>query len=169
VKLDNVSASVVGAIDIFQRLSQNCPKVKFYVPMHALTYSYTLFILQIGIISLPLNYCWTVLASTRDAAKERLPRGNLLENQAYSSYLMFHCRKQTGTCVSIKNVTYQRIHDNRIEVYPVTQKMIMKMVRHHPALKWLRSDMAENVSILQQKRGRISRLSVTKVERFKVM
>jgi hypothetical protein len=29
--------------------------------------------------------------------------------------------------------------------------------------------MAENVSILQQKRGRISRLSVTKVERFKVM
>jgi hypothetical protein len=30
VKLDNVSASVVGAIDIFQRLSQFCPKVKFY-------------------------------------------------------------------------------------------------------------------------------------------
>jgi hypothetical protein len=30
VKLDNMSASVVGAIDIFQRLSQNCPKVKFY-------------------------------------------------------------------------------------------------------------------------------------------
>jgi|Transcript_6780 hypothetical protein len=30
VKFDNVSASVVGAIDIFQRLSQFCPKVKFY-------------------------------------------------------------------------------------------------------------------------------------------
>jgi hypothetical protein len=30
VKLDNVSASVVGAIDMFQRLSQNCPNVKFY-------------------------------------------------------------------------------------------------------------------------------------------
>jgi hypothetical protein len=34
--------------------------------------------------------------------------------------------------------------------------MIMKMVRRHPALKWLRSDLAENVSILQQERPDIT-------------
>jgi hypothetical protein len=135
--------------------------------MHALTYSYTLFILQIGIVSLPLNYYWTVLASTRDVAKQRLSRGNLRTKHILLTWCFI--AGSTLERVSIKNVTYQRIHDNQIEVYPVTQKMIMKMVRHHPALKWLRSDMAENVSILQQKRGRISRLSVTKVERFKYM
>jgi hypothetical protein len=56
-----------------------------------------------------------------------------------------------GTSQHQKCATYQCIHDDVIEVYLVTQKIIMKTVRLYPTLKWLRSDLtAEHVAFLQQ-------------------
>jgi hypothetical protein len=62
-----------------------------------------------------------------------------------------------GTSQHQKCATYQCIHDDVIEVYPVTQIIIMKTVRLYPTLKWLRSDLtAENVAFLQQERPGIT-------------
>jgi hypothetical protein len=42
-------------------------------------------------------------------------------------------------------------------IEPIPQEMLMKMVRHHPTLRWLRSDLSEaNVAILQQERPEIT-------------
>jgi len=42
----------------------------------------------------------------------------------------------------------------------IPQDMLMKMVRHHPTLRWLRSDLTpENVAILQQERPDITFVS----------
>jgi hypothetical protein len=71
-------------------------------------------------------------------------------NQTHTSlYLLVVVLKEIGASQHQKCVTYQCIHDDEIEVYPVTQKIIMKMVRLYPTLKWLQSDLtAENVAIM---------------------
>jgi hypothetical protein len=54
--------------------------------------------------------------------------------------------------LSIKDTTYTYLN-----TLPVTQEMIVKLVRHTPTLRWLRSDLTEdNVAILQQERPDIT-------------
>ena len=43
---------------------------------------------------------------------------------------------------------------------PVRQEMLIKMVRLHPTLRWLRSDLTkENIAMLQQERPEITFVS----------
>ena len=55
--------------------------------------------------------------------------------------------------LSIKNATWCEWEDRRSDfprAFPVTQEMLIKMVRHHPTLRWLRSDLTEeNIAMLQ--------------------
>ena len=61
--------------------------------------------------------------------------------------------------LSIKNVTWFDEH-NRAEEGPISQEMLIKMVRHHPTLRWLRSDLTEeNIAMLKQERPEITFVS----------
>jgi hypothetical protein len=54
--------------------------------------------------------------------------------------------------LSIKNATWC-LQQNPAEVFPISQEMLIKMVRNHRTLRWLRSDLsAENVALLKQDR-----------------
>lgn len=63
--------------------------------------------------------------------------------------------------LSIRNATFQYYDEHSTtQIRPVTQKMLIKMARHHPTLRWLRSDLsAENVAMLQQERPDITFVS----------
>lgn len=57
--------------------------------------------------------------------------------------------------LSFKHATY--ICSDMAAPEPMTQEMLIKLVRHHPALRWLRSDLlAENVAMLKQERPEIT-------------
>ena len=73
-------------------------------------------------------------------------------------YVMMCC---TGlTRLSIKNATWCPEGDNPTEIFPVSQEMLIKMVRNNPTLQWLRSDLsAENVAMLQQERPNVTFVS----------
>jgi len=79
------------------------------------------------------------------ASEETIPA----ENQ----YLWMSCRRLER--LSFKHATWKCSDMTAPE--PVTQQMLMKMVRHHSNLRWLRSDLtAENVSMLKQERPEIT-------------
>jgi hypothetical protein len=60
--------------------------------------------------------------------------------------------------LSINNITWKRTPRSAVE--PVTQGMLVKMVRTLPKLRWLRSDLsAENVAMLQKERPEITFVS----------
>ena len=62
-------------------------------------------------------------------------------------------------CLSIKNATcrLRNEEDSRETAQPVPQEMLIKMVRRHPSLRWLRSDLSEeNIAMLQQERPEIT-------------
>jgi len=65
--------------------------------------------------------------------------------------------------LSIKNVTFceWRLRERQsTRAFPITQKMIIKMVRLHPTLRWLRSDLTEaSIAKLQQERPEITFVS----------
>lgn len=53
--------------------------------------------------------------------------------------------------LSMKNATFTLSHED--EVRPVSQDFLIKMVRRHPTLRWLRSDLTdENVAMLKIER-----------------
>lgn len=71
------------------------------------------------------------------------------------SYILSHC--QHVERLSMKNATWSTSYRNQAETYPIPQEMLMKMVRRHAALRWLRSDLTEeNLAILQQERPEIT-------------
>lgn len=56
--------------------------------------------------------------------------------------------------LSIKRTSYGT---EELGFEPVTQGMLIKMVRHHATLRWLRSDLSkENVAMLKRERPEIS-------------
>lgn len=66
-----------------------------------------------------------------------------------SVYILQHCSLLER--LSIKNATFIRVDDEVVE--QVSQEMLIKMVRHHSSLRWLKSDLTEaNVAMLQQER-----------------
>lgn len=70
-------------------------------------------------------------------------------------YMFQHCSSLQR--LSIKNATND-IYFTRAE--PMPQERIVKMVRLHPTLRWLRSDLTEeNVAMLQQERPEITLVS----------
>jgi hypothetical protein len=68
-------------------------------------------------------------------------------------YLLMHCPRLER--LSIKNAVSWHNADNpkvRLE-----QDLVMKLVRHHPTLCWLRSDLTEeNVAILKRERPEVT-------------
>ena len=68
--------------------------------------------------------------------------------------------RRTGlTRLSIKNATWCPA-GNATETFPVSQEMLIKMVRNNLTLQWLRSDLsAENVAMLQQERPDVTFVS----------
>jgi len=55
--------------------------------------------------------------------------------------------------LSMKNTSWS-IHIN--EPQPVSQEMLIKLVRHHPALQWVRSDLTdESIAILKEERPEV--------------
>mmetsp|Transcript_10757 Transcript_10757/g.19491 ORF Transcript_10757/g.19491 Transcript_10757/m.19491 type:complete len:97 (+) Transcript_10757:447-737(+) len=69
-------------------------------------------------------------------------------------YLMMHCMRLKGLIV--KNATLYP-EGNTIHTFPVSQEMLIKMVRNHQTLQWFRSDLsAANVAMLQQERPEIT-------------
>jgi hypothetical protein len=53
--------------------------------------------------------------------------------------------------LSIINATWTAIDSKATQ--PISQEKLMKMVRNHPKLRWLRSDLTdENIAMLQQER-----------------
>jgi hypothetical protein len=74
------------------------------------------------------------------------------ESNESPAYMLRFCYRLER--VSIKNSSWTFF--NR-EVHPVSQAMLIKMVRNHPALRWLRSDLTEeNVAMLQKERPDIT-------------
>ena len=65
--------------------------------------------------------------------------------------------------LSIKNATWCEWEDRRGDfprAFPVTQEMFIKMVRLHPTLRWLRSDLTEeNIAMLKSERPEITFVS----------
>lgn len=73
-----------------------------------------------------------------------------------SKYLLNHCRSLQR--VSIKNATTR--NGPREDFRPLPQAFMIKMVRHHPTLRWLRSDLtAENIAMLRQERPEVELIS----------
>lgn len=73
------------------------------------------------------------------------------------NYIFMFRRCQSLTRLSIKNASC-RIEDFQDIIFqPVPQEMLIKMVRLHPTLRWLRSDLTpENVTMLKQERPEIT-------------
>lgn len=73
------------------------------------------------------------------------------------AYLMVRCMRLQR--LSIKNATWCT-EENPLEKFRVSQQMLIKMVRNHATLKWLRSDLsAENVAMLRQERPDVTFVS----------
>lgn len=80
--------------------------------------------------------------------------GGMEQSLSDSIYMFFACTRLER--LSIKNATF-RPSSQRGEVQPVSQEMIIKMVRFHPTLRWLRSDLSEeNMAVLEQERPEIT-------------
>lgn len=74
--------------------------------------------------------------------------------EARGVYMMVNCTRLQR--LSIKNACLKPNMHNR-KPYRVPQAIIIKMVRNHPTLRWLRSDLTkENVAMLQRERPDIS-------------
>ena len=57
----------------------------------------------------------------------------------------------------MKNATFQCGHFGRSEPRPFSQNMLIKLVRHHPTLRWLRSDLTdENIAMLNEERPEVT-------------
>jgi hypothetical protein len=66
---------------------------------------------------------------------------------------------QTVERLSIKNATIT-IENERDAPRPISQEILIKMVRNHPALQWLRSDLtAANIAMLQRERPEMTFVS----------
>jgi hypothetical protein len=62
--------------------------------------------------------------------------------------------------LSIKNLAWCEWREVDAPAQPVTQEMLIKIVRRHPTLRWLRSDLTEaNIAMLQQERPEITFVS----------
>ena len=87
----------------------------------------------------------------------------LMDRQVYGrederSYLWMNCPRLER--VSMKGVTLQVLGAEEQEPEPVPQDIIIKFVRRHHPLRWLRSDLtAENVAMLQQERPEVTFVS----------
>ena len=80
-----------------------------------------------------------------------------LNARRHEPFLMRECKVVER--LSIKNATWC-LEENPLEKFPVTQGMLIKMVRRHPTLRWLRSDLsAENVAMLQREKPEITFVS----------
>jgi hypothetical protein len=85
-----------------------------------------------------------------------------MTRRAYSDGRRYMFRGLTNiVSLSIRNVTFcewwLRERHESTRAFPITQKMIIKMVRLHPTLRWLRSDLTEaSIAKLQQERPEIT-------------
>jgi hypothetical protein len=85
-----------------------------------------------------------------------------MTRRAYSDGRRYMFRGLTNiVSLSIRNVTFceRRLRERResTRAFPITQKMIIKMVRLHPTLRWLRSDLTEaSIAKLQHERPEIT-------------
>jgi hypothetical protein len=65
--------------------------------------------------------------------------------------MWMHCRKLQRLSMKNTIMTIGAVSK------PISQAMIMKLVRHHPTLQWLRSDLTqENIATLQRERPHIT-------------
>lgn len=72
-------------------------------------------------------------------------------------YMFSWCRRVER--FSIRNATCQ-VYAGDDEAQPVSQEMLIKMVRLHPTLRWLRSDLSpENIAMLKAERPDITFVS----------
>ena len=75
----------------------------------------------------------------------------------WNPYLLMCCKHLER--LSLKDVTWH-IDGTSLPREPIPQEMLMKMVRRHPTLRWLQSDLTpENVAILKQERPEITFVS----------
>lgn len=93
-----------------------------------------------------------------DRYSNETPNANMIQNH----FLFCHCRHLQR--LSIKGAIWVvSTYINpfiRSQSEPIPQEMIIKMVRFHQTLRWLRSDLSEgNVAMLQQERPEITFVS----------
>lgn len=79
-----------------------------------------------------------------------------------ADYIMSQCRQLQR--LGIRNATWGICNTRRVDppldAAPVPQEMLIKMVRRHSNLRWLRSDLSqENVAILKQERPEVTLVS----------
>jgi len=73
-----------------------------------------------------------------------------------NKYLWMKCPRLER--LSMMGATYKEV--GHWQTRPISQEMLIKMVRHHPTLRWLRSDLtAENVAMLKEERPHITFVS----------
>ena len=94
-------------------------------------------------------------------ATRRTSRGRLELNKAVvvgrTRTALFTCFSQLER-LSIRGLCCSR--DPSWGSFPITQEVIIKMVRHHPKLRWLRRNLTEEKAAMQkQKRPDITLLS----------
>jgi hypothetical protein len=78
------------------------------------------------------------------------------EDQVSQNYLLYRCSHLK--CLSIMNATWSFPGSETSN--PVTQEMLLKMVRHHPTLRWLQSDLTqENITMPQEEKPEITFVS----------
>lgn len=71
-------------------------------------------------------------------------------------YLWMHCRRLER--LSIKNSTWCSMFEHASQ--PFSQEMLIKLVRCHPTLRWLRSDLTdENMAMLRAERPELTLLN----------
>lgn len=64
-------------------------------------------------------------------------------------------------CLSIKNACY-RTAEEPDKRHPFSQEMLIQLVRFHPTLRWLRSDLTEeNIAMLKQQKPEVMIVSVS--------
>jgi len=79
------------------------------------------------------------------------------DSSDHEHYLWMHCGRLER--LSMKNASWE-LFPGVTSPQPFSQDMLIKMVRHHPTLRWLRSDLtAENVAMLKREKPEITFVS----------
>lgn len=113
-----------------------------------------------GLTELMVDGCHFVSDRNGNMDDQREALLNEFSNNALGedgdSYIFKHCRNLER--LSMKNATWSTSTSHwALPPEPIPQEMIVKMVRHHPTLRWLKSDLSpENVAMLQQEKPNIT-------------
>ena len=157
-ELDMSSVTVADAYSLFATLHLDCQDLKCLtwnnsdgVSLNGTDMRFS----QIVALSLD-DSCFRSPCQSVDATRQLFEQP-IANDRRLEHYLIRECSHLER--LSIKNATWC-LQENPLEKFPVSQGMLIKMVRKHQTLQWLRSDLsAENVAMLQQERPEVTFVS----------